>query len=141
LRPVKKRAVQLLTGQPRKPRKNIIEKRAICLVESIQRVWSPTKRKSKDATRPIQLTITALISVAVPVIEEFAQKPIAFHKRGSDSDPPSFEALYSIVSAFAKDGAACNKSTVNGLLRRFRKRIPIEDVRVYIAPELRGWFD
>jgi len=117
-----------------KSRKNIIEIRALRLVESVKRNWFPNKQKSKvvakhDVDRPILLSITDVISIAAPIMEEFARKPIASHKRGSDSDPPSFEALYWIVRAYAKDGArAKNRHSIdysaafgNGRMRAARK--------------------
>ena len=156
LRPVERRAVEMLERgagkkQRVKPRKNIIEKRAIRLAERVERKWFSTKRKSKvgakhDIDWPILLTITDVISIAAPIIEEFAKAPIAFHKRGSDSDPPSFEALYWVVCARAKDGATCEKSTVNRLLSRVRKRAELrgtqnQDLRIDIATELGGYFN
>jgi len=77
------------------------------------------------------------------IIEEFSRGPIAFRKRGSDSDPPSFEALYWMICAYAKDGARCKKSTVKRLLGRVRQRADVrgaqdQGVRIDIAPELLG---
>jgi hypothetical protein len=150
LNPVERRAVELLMGKKQKSRKNPIEKRAIDLVESVKRVWGfQSKRKSKvraerSADWPI-LSITDVISIAAPIIEEFAQGPIAFRKRGSDTIPPSFEALYSIVCAYARNGEGCKKSTVDRLLKSVRNKreddIDDEKVQVYIAPELRGWLE
>jgi hypothetical protein len=135
------------TGR-RKPKKNLIEKRAIPLADSIKRKWLA---KSKDTTKrniqqPVLLSITDVISIAVPIIEEFAKEPITFRKRGSDSDPPSFAALHAIVCAYARGGAGCNKLTVNRLLKRVRverdakiEREDSERLRICIAPELRSW--
>jgi hypothetical protein len=151
LTPVERRAVEMLergTGKKQrvKPRKNIIERRALRLAESVKRKWFPNKSKvgsKRDVDRAILLSITDVISIAAPIIEEFARKQIAFHKRGSDSHPPSFEALYWIVRACAKDGARCEKSTVKQLLSRVRKRADArgtqrQDLRIDIAPELLG---
>ena len=151
LTPVERRAVEMLERdagkkQRVKPRKNIIEIRALRLAESVKRKWFPNKSKvgsKRDVDRAILLSITDVISIAAPIIEEFARKRIAFHKRGSDSDPPSFEALYWIVRACAKDGARCKKSTVKQLLSRVRKRADArgtqrQDLRIDIAPELLG---
>jgi hypothetical protein len=150
LNPVERRAVEMLERglgkkQRVKSRKNIIEKRALCLAESVKRKWFPNKQKSKvgakhDVDRPVLLSITDVISIAAPIIEEFAKRPIAFRKRGSDSDPPSFEALYWIVRAY---GARCEKSTVKQLLTRVRKRADArgtqnQDLRIDVAPELLG---
>jgi hypothetical protein len=120
---------------------------ALRLAESVKRKWFPNKQKSKvgakhDGDRLILLSITDVISIAAPIIEAFARKPIAFRKRGSDSNPPSFEALYWIVRAYA-NGARCEKSTVKQLLTRVRKRADArgtqdQDVRIDIAPELLG---
>jgi len=155
LRPVERRAVEILKRDATKkrrvrPKKNITEKRAIRLAESVKRNWFPNKQKSKvvaehDVDQPILLSITDVISIAAPIIEEFARGPIAFRKRGSDSDPPSFEALYWMVCAYAKDGATCKKSTVKRLLGRVRKRADARgtqdrDLRIDIAPELGGPF-
>jgi hypothetical protein len=155
LTPVERRAVEMLERgagkkQRVKPRKNIIEIQAVRLAESVKRNWFPNKQKSKagakhDVDRPILLSITDVISIAAPIIEEFAKGPIAFRKRGSDSDPPSFAALYWIVRAYSKDGEACEKSTVYRLLRRVRKRVESrgtqdQDLRIDIAPELGGSF-
>jgi hypothetical protein len=148
---VERRAVEMLERgagkkQRVKSRKNIIEIQAVRLAESVKRNWFPNKQKSKagakhDVDRPILLSITDVISIAAPIIEEFAKGPIAFRKRGSDSDPPSFEALYWMVCAYAKDGATCKKSTVKRLLGRVRKRADArgtqdQDLRIDIAPEL-----
>ncbi len=153
LTPVERRAVEMLERgagkkQRVKPRKNIIEVRALRLAESVKRNWFSNKQKSKvgakhDVDRPFLLSITDVISIAAPIIEEFAKGPIAFRKRGSDSNPPSFEALYWIVCAYAKDGARCKKSTVKRLLNRIRKRAGTsgtqdQDVRIDIAPKLLG---
>jgi len=152
LTPVERRAVEMLErGEKKqrvKSRKNILEKRALCLAESVRRKWFPNKHKSKaganhDVDRPILLSITDVISIAVPIIEEFAKGPIAFRKRESDPNPPSSEALYWIVVAHAKDNARCKKSTVKRLLSRVQGQAdaPIaqdQDLRIDIAPELLG---
>jgi hypothetical protein len=146
LNPVERRAVELLMGRKQKSRKNLIEKRALDLVKSIKREWFQSKRKLKiqaehDVDRPI-LSITDVISIAAPIIEDFAQEPIAFRKHGSNVIPPSFEALYSTVCAYARDGDSSKKSTVNRLLRWVRdKRVDVEKVQVHIAPALRGWME
>jgi hypothetical protein len=169
LNPVERRTVELLRGQPPKPKKNLIEERAIRLAGLIKRDWGfSKKRKShislahdklqqilqvareepeKQAAEPIQaiqLTINDVVSIAAPIIEEFAQAPISLHKFRSGSDPASFDALYSVVCAYAHDGTTCKKLTINQALRRFRKRESVqtaqnEDLRVDIAPELRAW--
>lgn len=127
-----------------KSKKNIIEKRALCLAKSVKDKWFPNKQKSKVGAkhRPILFSIADVISIAAPIIEEFAKRPIAFRKRGSDSDPPSFEALYWIVRAYA-NGARCEKSTVKQLLTRVRKRADArgtqnQDLRIDVAPKLLG---
>src|SRR5262249_23812887 len=148
---VERRAVEMLERgagrkQRAKPRKNIIEMRALRLAESVKREWFPNKQKSKiGAKHDVELSITDVISIAAPIIEEFARGPIAFRKRGSDSYPPSFEALYCMVCAYAKDGATCKKSTVKRLLGRVRNRADArttqdQDLRIDIAPELGGPF-
>src|SRR5262249_52762974 len=88
LSPVERRAVEILRRgtdkrQSVKARKNIIEIRALHLAESVRRKWFPSKQKSKlaatyDLDRPILLSITDVISIAAPIIEEFAKRPIAF---------------------------------------------------------------
>jgi hypothetical protein len=134
LTPIERRAVELLkrgAGKQRvRPRKNFIEERAIRLAESVKRKWFPPKRKPKvwakhDLQPPITLSITDVISIAAPIIEEFAKEPILFRKRGSDSYPPSFEALYSAVCASSK--SPLQKSTVMRLLRRIRSAIPLSE--------------
>jgi hypothetical protein len=147
LRPVERRAVELLRGQPPKPKKNRTEERAIHLAGLIKQDWGLSKKRKPHVSlerdkllqilqtaendpdkhvtellQAIHLTITDVVSIAAPIIEEFAQEPIAFRKRVSDSHPPSFEALYSIVCACVEDGATCKKSTVNRTLKQVRKR-------------------
>jgi hypothetical protein len=151
--PVERRAVEMLERgfgkkQRVRSRKNAIEKRALRLAKRVKRKWFPNKQNSKvgtnhDVDRPIRLSKTDVISIAAPIIEEFAKGPIAFRKRGSLSNPPSFKALYWIVRACAKDGAQCKESTVNRLLSHVRKRADPrgtqdQDLRIDIAPELLG---
>src|SRR5262249_37436941 len=84
LTPVERRAVEMLERgagrkQRAKPRKNIIEMRALRLAESVKREWFPNKQKSKiGAKHDVELSITDVISIAAPIIEEFARGPIAF---------------------------------------------------------------
>jgi hypothetical protein len=105
LRPVQRRAVELLQGQRRKPTKNVVEQRAIQLAQAVEKEWlsiqskrgRPTGkwvRKLRGKTRP-QLKVEEVISIAAPVIEEFAATKIVFGR-------PSFRALHSVVEAYSE---------------------------------------
>jgi hypothetical protein len=114
--------------------------------QSIEKSIADFEADLGDLNLSSPLSITDVISIAAPIIEAFAKKPIAFRKRGSDTILPSFEALYSIVCAYARDGEGCKKSTVNRLLKQVRKHTHAhgpqnDDIQVYIAPELRGWLE
>jgi hypothetical protein len=67
-----------------------------------------------------------VISVASPIIEEFAQEPIRpitgpVHETADGEFTASFAALYHVVCAYGKDdGGPVNKSTLNQLLRHVR---------------------
>jgi hypothetical protein len=114
---VKKRAVELLGGASKKPRKNIIEKRAIELAEKIEKEWFLKQKRGRPAGRSkldmrnfkknsdglpifdsskLPLTPTDVILVATPVVEEFAKAKI-----GRTGSP--FDALYWIVCVYSDD--------------------------------------
>ncbi len=104
---VERRAFDILKGARRKPRKNPIEKRAIQLADATkEKMFAPcragrpigkwtrkpdAKARSFEVLKP-QLTLTDLVSIAVPIIEQFAGKI----RRPNEA----FTALWRIVCAY-----------------------------------------
>ena len=86
LNPVEKRAVELLCGTKRKPRKNYLEMRAEQVASAVQREWfSPVKRAGRprgtDGRKGIaiegnrydvRLSISEVIDAVMPAIDELA---------------------------------------------------------------------
>ena len=120
LTPVERRAVELLRGEARKSKKNLIEERAIDLAQIVEEEWfrKPTKRgrpkgkwqrpPRKDVSlmsaqgqstfelyKPL-LTITDVIDVVAPIIEGFARQKIA-------PQGDAFDALYHSVCAYSSE--------------------------------------
>jgi hypothetical protein len=121
---IEKRALDLLKGVRRKPRKNSIETQAIQLAEATKDKWFSPRRtgrpkgykgkwtrkpdaklfeaykavadedRSFEALKPL-LTLTDLVSITAPIIEEFAGEKIT---RRNDA----FMALLHIVRAYSE---------------------------------------
>jgi hypothetical protein len=126
---VKQRAIELLRGEAKKPKKNLIEERAIRLAEVVKQEWflnSAGKGRPKGERKPdakifkknsdglpifgsgkIPTAVIDIIRVAAPVIEEFAQKKI-----GSRGDP--FDALFKAVEAYSTEivGRTSHRETI-----------------------------
>jgi hypothetical protein len=130
LTPVQQRAFAILKGVRRRSRSHPIEKRAAHLAEAVEDEWlnSPRPRgrprgkwtrqpenteepSFKDLKPP--LTLTQLIEIAAPVIEEFAQCRIA-------KADATFGALYHIICAYSDLIA---RNTASRDLRISRKAI------------------
>jgi hypothetical protein len=91
LNPVEKRAVELLSGRKRKPRKNYLEMRADQLASAVQREWfSPFKRAGrprgtdsskriiiKDCSYDVPLSASEVIDAVMPAIDELAGNKIS----------------------------------------------------------------
>ena len=106
---VERRAFDILKGARPRPRKNLIEVRATQLAETVKAKWfSPRRqagrskgkwtRKPDADARSFQdlkppLTLTNLVSIAAPVIEEFAGCEIELRD-------VTFKALWDIVRAY-----------------------------------------
>jgi hypothetical protein len=104
---VERRAFDILKGARRKPRKNPIERRAIQLAAATkEKLFAPrragrpegkwtrkpdTQARSFEALKP-QLTLTDVVSIAAPIIEQFAGKI----RRPNEA----FSALWHIVCAY-----------------------------------------
>jgi hypothetical protein len=120
LNPVEKRAVELLCGRKRKPRKNSLEKRAEQLAKAVQRDWfSPIKRIGRhpgtDSRKGIAegnwydvpLSASEVIDAAMPVIDELAGNKIsglrglvaAVHTIASGTSPESIARMASRIRA------------------------------------------
>lgn len=121
LSPVEKRAVELLQGARRKPNKNLIEQRAIILAQTVENEWfaltskrgRPKQkwvRKPDKDERP-RLKVEEVVSIAVPVIEEFAATRIVFGRS-------SFKALHFIVEAYSD-------TTARSAIRWLQARQPL----------------
>jgi hypothetical protein len=118
---VERRALDILKGARRKPRKNPIEKRAIQLADAIkEKLFAPrragrpkgkwtrkpgAKAGSFEALKP-RLTLTDLVSIAAPIIEEFASKIAApiVEEFGDKTIRPNnaFMGLRHIVFAYSE---------------------------------------
>lgn len=142
LTPVERRAVEIVRGARPKPRKNVIERRAIRLAASVQSEWFPkqvplnrTRMPTKDNFEldqnglplfhadSIQLTAADIISVAGPIIQEFAKQEIRLGqpmRNGRYTD--SFEVLFRVVCAYATHQAT--RKSVNRQLNRVRHEFP-----------------
>jgi hypothetical protein len=91
LNPVEKRAVELLSGRKRKPRKNHLEMRADQLANAVQREWfSPSKRAGrppgtnsskriiiKDWSYEVPLSASEVIDAVMPAIDELTGNKIS----------------------------------------------------------------
>jgi hypothetical protein len=109
---VERRAFDILKGARPRPRKNLIEVRATQLAKTVKAKWFSPRRqagrsKGKWTRKPDadarsfqdlkpRLTLTNLVSIAAPVIEEFAGREIAVQ----DAADATFEALWHIVRAY-----------------------------------------
>jgi hypothetical protein len=118
---VERRAFDILKGARRKPRKNPIEKRATQLADATkENLFAPrragrpkgkwtrkpdAKARSFEALKP-RLTLTDLVSIAAPIIEEFAGKiaaPIVEEFADKTIRPNNaFMALRHIVCAYSE---------------------------------------
>jgi hypothetical protein len=91
LRPVEQLAFKYLRGG-RRPKKKpkLLEKRAVQLAGAIEAEWftAPPRKTRQDPNfdklKPL-LTISEAVSMAAPVIEEFAQEKISARNWGSDA--------------------------------------------------------
>jgi hypothetical protein len=85
LSPVERRAVRLLCGAKRKPKKNAIETTAIALANAVRADWFATTRgkgrpkgtssqkiKLVDLQYKVPLSIAEVVAIVKPLIEEFA---------------------------------------------------------------------
>jgi hypothetical protein len=118
---VERRALDILKGAHRKPRKNPIERRAIQLAAATKeklfarrRAGRPkgkwtrkpdTQARSFEDLKP-QLTLTVLVSIVAPIIEEFAGKIAApiVEEFGDKTIRPNkaFMALRHIICAYSE---------------------------------------
>jgi hypothetical protein len=145
---IERRAFDILKGAHRKSRKNLIETRAIQLAEATKDKWFSPRRtgrpkgykrkwtrkpdaklfeayqaaadedRSFEALKPL-LTLTELVSITAPIIEEFAGKIMQQNK--------AFTALWHIVCAYSeiitretRRDLRINKKTVQQALSRVR---------------------
>ncbi len=127
--PTAKRAVALLCGSRPKAKKNPVEQRAVQVASAIRNHWAAPQRKtgrpSGSKTRlsqhvkfpnsiyQIPLSISEVISVVVPALEEFIGKPLT----GSTCS-------VSVISA-ALEAAShhCEHETIVRLLARHRQKV------------------
>jgi hypothetical protein len=134
--PVEKRAVELLRGDKRKPRKNVIEERAIVLEQAVRADWldnTQNRGRPKGASShniktvgcryEVPLSIAEVISLVRPLIENFAGRRI----KASVSDAgdveeiksPTFAALVAAVRIALPDCPA--ESILSTMGRENRK--------------------
>jgi len=126
LRPVEKRAVELLSGESIKPKKNIIEKRAAHLAKKVKRQWLRSIPKAKPLYQAPRagLSITQVISIAAPIIEEFVGHKIELPKREYSEESPAFKALKATVRECAHSGEKYTAARISQQLRRVRRVRP-----------------
>jgi hypothetical protein len=114
LSPVERRAVRLLCGAKRKPKKNAIETTAIALANAVRADWFATTRgkgrpkgtssqkiKLVDLQYKVPLSIAEVVAIVKPLIEEFAGTEASVSDAGpevvSEIKSPTFAALVAAV--------------------------------------------
>jgi hypothetical protein len=132
LSPIEKRAVELLRGGKRKPKKNVIEERAIALEQAVRADWLVATRgrgrpkgtsSHKHMDFRVPLSIAELISIAKPLIEDFSGGRIeaSVSDAGSVSEikSPTFAALVATVRIVLPD---CPAESILSILVRENRR-------------------
>jgi hypothetical protein len=138
LSPIEKRAVELLRGGKRKPKKNVVEERAIVLEQAVRADWLAATRgrgrpkgtsshniKTMDFRYEVPLSIAEIISFAKPLIEDFSGARIkaSVSDTGSVSEikSPSFAALVAAVQIVLPD---CPAESILSIMVREKRKTP-----------------
>ena len=138
LSPVESRAVQLLRGAKRKPKKNTIEDRAIRLANAVRTDWfTATKKggrpagtssqniKIVDLRYEVPLSIAEVVAIAKPLIEEFAGTTLkasvsdAGSETVSEIKSPTFAALVAAVRIVLPD---CPPKSILSITAREKRK-------------------
>jgi hypothetical protein len=136
LTPVEQRAYKILRGdrRPKEGTTHPIEKRAIKLAEAVEAEWftTPPRKQRKDQSfetkdqsfemlKPL-LTISEVVSITAPVIEEFAQEKISAKNLGFEALDRTISLCSDVMTrkASASRGKAVSKKSLLVALSRMR---------------------
>jgi hypothetical protein len=133
LNPVEQRAYKILRGgrRPKEGTKHPIEKRAVELAEAVETEWFtalPRKHRKEQSfgmLKPL-LTISEVVSIAAPVIEEFAREKISARNLGSDALEHTIRFCLKVgwiarEASFSRDKVISKKSLLVALSRMRRQ--------------------
>jgi hypothetical protein len=124
LRPVERRAVQILRGARPKSKKNVVEARAVALAAAVNRDWfsankapgrprgaSSCKRiEERDNLYQVPLSVTEIIAAVMPSIEDLA----------GASNEPRISVLRALVAAVQIEFPGISRDSIARIATRVR---------------------
>jgi hypothetical protein len=115
LRPVERRATDIIMGAPRKARKSSIESDAIALADAVIADWKPSPKRApgrpaKSRSAMKRPAVAEVIEAVLPIIDQLAGKP------------SSASVINSVCAAVASAGLACSSESVKSTMTDLRRR-------------------